>query len=668
MEIRVPGDKSLSHRAIMLSALAKGTSHIRGLLAGDDPRATARVFRALGVEVPSLPSDGSPVRIDGLGLRGLTSPGEVLDAQNSGTTARLLLGILAGQPGMVAELTGDESLRSRPMRRVTGPLSLMGARFEELGLQDRLPIRVIGGALNSLDYPSPVASAQVKSALLLAGLAGGVPVQITEPRHSRDHTERLLRSMGCSILSHPGEGGWRIEMRDPPRELSPLDFSVPGDFSSAAFPLALALLNGGPSELVIRDVGLNPTRTGLLRVLERMGASLHVEPSSEGYGGAGEPTGAIVVRPSALEAVEVQGDEVPAMVDEIPLLAVIAARVPGTTRISGASELRVKESDRLRALAVNLQAVGVEVVELEDGLEITGGDHPLAGSVEAFDDHRIAMSFGVLGALPGNRISVDRPEIADVSFPGYWTLISEIAEMHASDGAPSAGRKTTRPPVITLDGPAGSGKSSTARAVAARLGYRHLDSGAIYRALTLALLERGIDPEGWDALTEAELNEVPVRVEPRGERLEIYLGKRRLEEELRSARVTGLVSRLAQLPAVRSRLLDLQRQAGKGGGLVADGRDMGTVVFPDAELKFFLVADLDERARRRLLQEGVREPGHDEVEAEAVRIRDRDARDAQRALSPLKKPEGAVEIDTTRLSFDEQVDLIVQTVRELTRI
>ena len=422
MELTVPGDKSITQRALILGALADGESRLQGLLPGADPRATAGALRSLGVEIPPLPGDGSEIRIRGRGLRGLKEPDGALDLANSGTGARLLLGVLAGQT-LEAVVTGDASLRKRPMARVTRPLESMGARFEELGEPGRLPLRIQGGELRAFQYESPVASAQVKSALLLAGLTGGVFVLLSEPARSRDHTERMLALCGAPTLDYWDEGRWRVELRDPPERILPLDFDVPGDFSSAAFFLALGLLGGAGPELVVRGVGLNPTRTGLLSVLEAMGTRVEVDARVAADEGRGEPTGDLRVAPTPLRAVELDEDGVVGVIDEIPLLAVLAARAEGTTRISGAWELRVKETDRIRALVQNLRALGVEVEELDDGLVIEGTDRPLRGKVEACDDHRIAMAFAVLGAAPGNEIDVDDPKVVEVSFPGFWELL-----------------------------------------------------------------------------------------------------------------------------------------------------------------------------------------------------------------------------------------------------
>jgi 3-phosphoshikimate 1-carboxyvinyltransferase len=419
----MPGDKSVTQRALIFASLASGESRLRGLLSGEDPQATAQALRALGVDIPPLLGNGTEVRIQGVGLRGLQEPSDALDFENSGTGARLMLGVLAGQP-MTVTVTGDESLRGRPMRRVTTPLSKMGAIFRELDGPDRLPLEVTGGALDAIDYDSPVASAQVKSAVLLAGMVSGAFVFVTEPHRSRDHTERMLSMCGVPVISHEVDGVWRVESRDPPERITPLDLEVPGDFSSSAFFLALALLGGIEGGLEIEHVGMNPTRRGLLDVLARMGANVGADPFDEDDG---EPVSSLRALPSSLVATSVGEDEVPGMIDEFPVLAVLAARAEGVTRITGAAELRHKESDRIRVLAENLRAVGVKTEELSDGLEIEGGDQPLTGRVSSHNDHRIAMAFGVLGALAGNEIEIDGADVADVSFPNFWGLLEDLA-------------------------------------------------------------------------------------------------------------------------------------------------------------------------------------------------------------------------------------------------
>jgi 3-phosphoshikimate 1-carboxyvinyltransferase len=415
--VRVPGDKSITHRALLLSALADGVSRVRGALDAEDTRSTRRVLEALGSTLEAGSAD--ELTLSGRGLRGLAAPAAALDCGNSGTTARLLLGVLAAQP-LTATLTGDDSLRSRPMRRVTAPLREMGAQILELGAPDRLPIQIAGRALAGIEHRSAVASAQVKSAVLLAGLAAGVSVSVTEPLRSRDHTERLLRALGVQVTEESDADGHRVTLRPAPA-LPPLDVTVPGDFSAATFLLAAALLLNKP--LVIENVGVNPTRTGLLGVLARMGARLELlDPREQG----GEPVTDVRVLPGALTGTRVAPAEVPALIDEVPVLAALAARAEGETRITGAGELRVKESDRIAVLVSNLRAVGVDADELPDGLVVQGTARALQGTVRTAGDHRIAMAFGVLAALPGNRIAIDNPGVAAVSFPGFWQELHDL--------------------------------------------------------------------------------------------------------------------------------------------------------------------------------------------------------------------------------------------------
>lgn len=657
-EVVVPGDKSITHRALMLAAAARGESRVIGALTGADCRSTAQVLRQLGCEVGEL-APGREVRVRGGGLDAWRAPGDPLDCGNSGTTARLMLGLLAGRP-LCAALTGDASLRARPMRRVTGPLARMGAAVEELGAADRLPLRICGGALEPLSHRSEKASAQVKSALLLAGLSGGVEVEVVEPIRSRDHTERMLRGLGVEVRDGERPDGWAVSLSPPTEPLPPLDVRVPGDPSSAAFLVALALL-ADAGELRVAGVGVNPTRTGFLRVLARMRGFVELhDPREE----AGEPVADLVVRPARLRGVEVLPQEVPSLIDEVPVLAVLAARAEGETIIRGAQELRVKESDRIAALVTNLRAVGVEAEELEDGLVVRGSDRRLAGSVRTHGDHRIAMAFGVLAALPGSRIEIDDRACADVSFPGFWSLLGDLAAPRGAQ--PTEGTRAmprARGIIIAIDGPAGSGKSSTAKAVAAALGYRHLDSGAYYRALTLAALRAGIPAERWPSLGAAELDAFDVEVTLTAGPARVRLGGEDMGEQIRAPEVNAAVSAMAALPAVRDWLLGRFRREGAEGGLVADGRDIGTVVFPGAELKVFLVCAPEERAVRRLREQGVAEPDAAQIADEAGRLVARDALDSQREHAPLLRAPDAVLLDTTGLDFATQVRAIERMAR-----
>jgi 3-phosphoshikimate 1-carboxyvinyltransferase len=412
--VRVPGDKSLTHRLLLLAGLAPGRSRIRGALTSLDARSTAGVLRALGVGVTPLRA-GAEVTV--AGRRRFKRPELVLDCGNSGTSARLVLGLLAAHP-FRAVLTGDASLRRRPMRRVTEPLAVMGARFEA-GDPDRLPFAIRGGRLSPIEWRLPVSSAQIKGCLLFAGLASGQAVALLEPHgRSRDHSERLLRSFGFAV-AEDGDGWIRFA---PTGRLAAFDSTVPGDPSSAAFLVGAALL-AERGTLRIEAVGLNPTRTGFLRVIERMGGTVAAENSRED---AGEPVGDLIVTPSILAATTVAAGEIPALIDEIPLLAVLASRARGETRFHDVGELRVKESDRLGLLAANLRAVGVEAAAAGDTLTVSGSETPPAGRVRTEGDHRLAMAFAVLGTVKGAKIRVDNMDCASVSFPGFADALRGI--------------------------------------------------------------------------------------------------------------------------------------------------------------------------------------------------------------------------------------------------
>jgi 3-phosphoshikimate 1-carboxyvinyltransferase len=412
--VRVPGDKSITHRALLFAAMARGRTHVGGALTSLDARSTARVLRQLGATISPLRPE-RVVTVEGNGR--LRRPERTLDCGNSGTTTRLLLGLLAGHR-FAATLTGDASLRRRPMRRVTGPLGRMGARFTERG-GDGLPLTIRGGELRPLCYEMPVSSAQIKSCLLFGGMVGGVEVALREPHgRSRDHTERMLRAFGYPVAD---QDGWlRFQ---PGGAIVPFDLQVPGDPSSAAFLVGAAVL-AEAGELAITGVGLNPTRTGFLQVLRRMGALVGVEELETRVG---EPVGELIVRPAALRATSVTAAEVPGLIDEIPILAVLASRAEGTTVFHEVGELRVKESDRLGLIAENLRAVGGRAEVVGDDLHVTGGESPPHGAVRTAGDHRLAMAFKVLGTLPGARIRIDDLACAAVSFPDFPGTLRRVA-------------------------------------------------------------------------------------------------------------------------------------------------------------------------------------------------------------------------------------------------
>lgn len=406
--IPVPGDKSISHRALVLATLAHGRSRIRGILNSTDVMSTARALRTLGAEVPAQSDE---MLVDGIGLQSLRTPAADVDCGNSGTTVRLLAGVAAAHDRMRARFTGDRSLSNRPMRRVADPLAAAGARFEfERG--DGLPMTVHGARLKSMEVDLEVSSAQVKSALLLAGVVSGVSVTIREPARSRDHTERMLLAMGATLHC---DGS--TVLLDPPAVLAPLDIAVPGDPSSAAF-LAAACVLADAGEVILPGVCLNETRTGFFRALAAMGGDLHL--TRERIDG-GEPVGTIRARPSRLTGIEILREDVPSTIDEIPLLCCVGACARGTTVISGAAELRVKESDRLALVAENLRTLGADAEERADGMLVHGTTKRLRGRVRTEGDHRIAMSFGVLSRLPGNDIEIDDCACVAISYPGFWS-------------------------------------------------------------------------------------------------------------------------------------------------------------------------------------------------------------------------------------------------------
>jgi len=410
--LRVPGDKSISHRSLILASLAEGESRIRGILDSDDVRSTAGVLRALGAPLPPLTAD---MRVAGVGLRGLKAPRQTLNCGNSGTTTRLMAGVVAAHP-FSSRFEGDASLSRRPMQRVAEPLTYMGAQFEfEHG--DGLPMTVHGVDLRSIDWNTGASSAQVKSAILLAGLVAAVEVRVTEKTRSRDHTERMLRAMGVDVEND----GNQVCLR-PARRLTPIEIEVPADFSSAAFFLALASL-ATEGELMLTKVGLNPTRTGFLEAMKRMGADITESAPARR---AEEATGTLRVRPTTLRGIRITEEEVPFLIDELSLIACVAAGAGIDLEITGAAELRVKESDRIAAVVKNLRAVGAVAEELPDGLRVSGPRRELSGTIDPRGDHRIAMAFGALSAASGNRIKVLNPECVAVSYPGFWEDLRRV--------------------------------------------------------------------------------------------------------------------------------------------------------------------------------------------------------------------------------------------------
>lgn len=413
-EIRVPGDKSISHRAALLGGMAHGETHVSNFLLGQDCLSTLRCLKQLGV---SWQREGTEVWIRGEGMDAWQEPTDVLDAGNSGTTSRLMLGVLAGSPFSVT-FTGDESLRSRPMRRVTDPLRQMGAQIVGRLGGNQFPLTISGGQLRGQAFRTAVASAQVKSAIILAGLRASGETRVEEPVLSRDHTERMLRGFGVEVISDKTvvkvQGGARLIGQE---------VSVPGDISSAAFFLVLGSL-AGRGEIILPDVGINPTRTGILDALKGMGADIELLNVAEI---CGEPRATLRVRPASLQGIEIGGEMIPRLIDEIPILAVAASLAEGETVIRDASELRVKETDRIRTVAEGLTALGAKVEEFPDGLRIQGRPSLRGGQVSSLGDHRLAMAWAIAGMLSKEGVSVENMAAADVSYPEFSAEIEKVA-------------------------------------------------------------------------------------------------------------------------------------------------------------------------------------------------------------------------------------------------
>ena len=414
-EITVPGDKSISHRSVMLGSIAKGDTRISGFLTGEDCLSTIDCFKKLGIDIEV---NGTDVTVHGKGLKGLSAPAETLDVGNSGTTLRLMSGILSAQP-FTTRLTGDSSIQKRPMGRVASPLGLMGAKITSENEKMTAPLTIEGQSLHGIDYTLPVASAQVKSALILAGLYADGETRITEPEATRDHTEIMLNYLGADIRKE----GDTIVVR-PAAELTGKDITVPGDISSAAYFIAAALISKD-SEVLIKNVGVNPTRTGIITAFKAMGGNIELTNERTV---CGEPVADILVRSSRLHGVVIKGAIIPKLIDEIPVIAAAACYASGETVIADAAELRVKESDRIQTMAAELGRMGATVIQTDDGMIILGGI-PLHGAVcESYNDHRVAMSVAVAALGAKGETQIKDCGCVDISFPGYFDALMSLRE------------------------------------------------------------------------------------------------------------------------------------------------------------------------------------------------------------------------------------------------
>jgi len=613
--VRTPGEKSISHRAVLFAALAEGTSVVHGLSDGADVAASLAAVEAMGAGVERM-GHGSVTIRGGRSL--LHQPRTPLDCGNSGTSMRLLTGLVAGF-GWETELIGDESLSSRPMDRVAEPLERMGAIVSGSGPDCRPPLRVKGGALHGIDWTTRVASAQVKSAILLAGLAAEGPTTVRERVTTRAHTEEMLVEAGVDLtVEEWGEG--RIVTVQPSALRPVTPRTVPGDPSASAFFVVAGCVV--PASLVeVEGIYEGPARLGYVAVLQRMGAQVTVTPAADG-------TATIAATSTApgvpLRATTVAAAEIPSL-DEIPALAVAAAMAEGTTVFSDVGELRVKEVDRLRAVIDMVTAFGATADAQGDTLSITGVGRSGALHGARFDsrgDHRMAMAAAVaaLAATPGERSLITGFGATETSYPGFADDLRRLT---------GTGPLAPRPLVVAIDGPAGAGKSTISAAVAAQLGVERLDTGAMYRSVAALALVEGIPPDDHDAVAAlaagAEI-EVGARV---------VINGHDVTDVIRSPEVGQAVSDVAANAQVRTQLVRRQRAwAVAHGGGVVEGRDIGSVVFPDAEVKVYLTAAPEERARRR----------HDESAAGVAR---RDRIDSTRAASPLQKAPDAHLLDTT---------------------
>lgn len=418
-EVTIPGDKSISHRSIMLGSIALGTTEITHFLEGADCLSTIDCFRKMGVEIERKPSS---ILVHGKGLRGLTAPASTLNVGNSGTTTRLISGILSGQ-NFATTLSGDDSLNSRPMKRIMTPLNTMGAHIRSLNDNGCAPLHIRPGALHGIHYQSPVASAQVKSAVLLAGLYADSPTSVTEPALSRNHTELMLQGFGAYVATDLHTDGTATAHVEPCKELYGQQICVPGDISSAAYFIAAALLVPG-SELLVKNVGTNFTRAGFLKVCKAMGANIEtVSQTIEG----GESRADLLVRYSHLKGTVIEGDIIPTLIDEIPMIAIMAAFADGQTVIRDAAELKVKETNRIDTVTAGLKAMGADITPTDDGMIIEGTGHLNGASIQSHLDHRIAMAFSVAGLASDGETQIVDSQCVDVSYPEFYATLNSIS-------------------------------------------------------------------------------------------------------------------------------------------------------------------------------------------------------------------------------------------------
>ncbi len=650
-ECVVPGDKSISHRSVIFASLAEGSTIVNGFLPGLDCLATVQAFQEMGVKIERLSAD--TLKIEGVGLHGLKPPANPLDLGNSGTSMRLLAGLLSAQ-SFDSELIGDASLSNRPMNRVIKPLTQMGARIESN--DGKAPLKIKGGqSLEGIDYVSPVSSAQVKSCLLLAALYAQGETRYSEPGVSRDHTERMLVSFGYPI--NKGEHSVALKAR---KSLQASTIDVPGDISSAVFLIVAATIVKG-SNLVIKNVGVNPTRIGAINILKAMGADITLN-NKRLLGD--EPVADIQVAYAPLEGIEIPLSQVALAIDEFPVLFVAASVAKGRTILKGAKELRVKESDRIQTMAEGLSRLGVTIEVLPDGAVIEGGSL-CGGEVLSYKDHRIAMAFSMAAMAARDSVVIKDCAAIATSFPNFLNIIHELGVPLTVKACDMEGEKmTTEVPLVTIDGPSGTGKGTLCQQLAEKFKWNMLDSGALYRVLALAAKQHAVDLDNEPALDVLAAHlDTQFKVSLDSKSSLVILEGEDVTDLIRSEECGNDASKIAVLPVVRKSLLERQRAFAESPGLVTDGRDMGTVVFPTAMLKIYLTASAEIRAERRYSQ--LKEKGINASLAQIVEELDkRDKRDQNRKIAPLQAASDAVVIDTTTLNAMEVFEKVLALVQE----
>lgn len=640
--IEAPGDKSISHRAIILGALATGTTHIQGLLESADTMATVEAMRALGAKLERVaPGNWN---VTGVGVNGFRSPVQPLDFGNAGTGVRLGFGLVGGQ-NISAKFVGDASLSKRPMGRVLAPLAQMGVKA--ISADGCLPVQLSAvQSLQAIHHVLPVASAQVKSAILLAGLRSNGQTIIDEPGPSRDHTENMLRAFGADLHIQPLPNNARRVVLQGPVQLQAQNIKVPGDPSSAAFAMIAALIIPN-SDITITNVMVNPTRNGLVRSLQAAGYDLCLHNQRTN---GGENIADIRVLYGCCAPVCPDPELAVTMIDEYPALILLAAFATGTSRFAGIGELRVKESDRIAKMAELLTAHGVHVRTGDDWMEVDGkgsvfGPVVCAQAQKSFavaGDHRIAMCALLLGMAGYHPVAIDDRSTIATSYPEFIKDMAKLgAQMSVNSNQPKL--------VIAVDGPSAAGKGTLARKLAAQFDLPYLDTGLLYRATARAALAANIALDDETKLASLAQNlSIPI-LQP---------------EQLRSFEIGAAASKIAVIASVRSALLALQQDFANGPhGAVLDGRDIGTVICPDADIKFWITASEDVRAARR--REELQALGQQISQVEMLsQLRERDTRDAARNSAPMQKPANAYLIDTSKLRIDAALHIARKRIEQ----